>query len=82
MEDPAEKRHLNNPDSVKEREETIGRERSGRKSAASGEETKKTSYRDHKNPVIRALSRTGYTVWIIVMGIGLLLAFIVSVALL
>ncbi|MDT0686816.1 hypothetical protein [Autumnicola psychrophila] len=81
MEDPAEKSKSNKSASTR-REDILRQKRSSRKSTASVEETKKTSYRDHKNPVIRALSRTGYTVWIVVMAIGLILAFIVSVALL
>lgn len=37
-----------------------------------------TSLKDHKNPVIRGLARTSYTVYIIVMVVGLILAFIVG----
>lgn len=37
---------------------------------------------EHKNPIVRFLARTGYTVWLIVLGIGIVIAFIVSVALL
>lgn len=43
---------------------------------------KKTSLRQHKNPFIRTTARAGYTVWIVVMAVGLLLAFIVSLFLL
>ena len=82
MEDPAEKRITSNPDPEQDREEILRQERTSRRSTASKEKIRKTSYRDHKNPIIRALSRTGYTVWIIGMAIALVLAFIVSVALL
>ncbi|WP_026915399.1 hypothetical protein [Christiangramia portivictoriae] len=37
---------------------------------------------EHKNPIVRFLARTGYTVWLIVLGVGIVIAFIVSVALL
>ena len=37
-----------------------------------------TSLREHKNSTVRFFARTGYTVWIIVMVVGLILAFIVS----
>ncbi|MEP6262647.1 MAG: hypothetical protein ABJ092_13815 [Gillisia sp.] len=37
-----------------------------------------TPLRDHDNSVVRFFAKTGYTVWIIVMVVGLILAFIVS----
>lgn len=37
-----------------------------------------TPLREHDNSIVRFFARTGYTVWIIVMAVGLLLAFIVS----
>ncbi len=37
-----------------------------------------TSLKDHKNPVIRGLAHTSYTVYFIVMAIGLILAFVVG----
>ncbi len=37
-----------------------------------------TPLREHENSIVRFFARTGYTVWIIVMTLGLLLAFIVS----
>lgn len=39
----------------------------------------KTPLKDHKNPIIRAFARTGYTVWIVVMVVGLTLAFIAAI---
>lgn len=39
----------------------------------------KTPLKDHKNPIIRAFARTGYTIWIVVMVVGLTLAFIASI---
>ena len=39
----------------------------------------KTPLKDHKNPIIRGFARTGYTIWLVVMVVGLILAFIVSV---
>ncbi|MDT0688565.1 hypothetical protein RM549_02145 [Salegentibacter sp. F188] len=82
MENPEEKNNTPKPDPEKSREKILRQERTSRKSTASGEKAKETSYRDHKNPFIRAISRTGYTVWVIGMAIALVLAFIVSVALL
>ncbi len=38
----------------------------------------KTPLKDHKNPIIRGFARTGYTVWIVVMVVGLTLAFIAA----
>lgn len=50
---------------------------------AAGEPVKKSSnLKDHKNPVVRAFAHVGFWVWISVMAVGLLLAFIVSLALL
>lgn len=39
----------------------------------------KTPLKDHKNPIIRAFAKTGYTVWIVVMFVGLTLAFIAAI---
>lgn len=48
-----------------------------------GEAPKKSSnLKDHKNPVVRAFAHVGFWVWIIVMAVGLGLAFLVSLALL
>ncbi|MDT0643007.1 hypothetical protein RM553_09230 [Zunongwangia sp. F363] len=38
----------------------------------------KKSLREHQNPIIRAFAKTGYTIWIAVMVLGGILAFIVS----
>ena len=34
--------------------------------------------KDHSNPMIRGFAKTGYTIWIIVLAVGLFLAFVVS----
>lgn len=34
--------------------------------------------KEHSNPMIRGFARTGYTIWIIVLAVGLFLAFVVS----
>ncbi|MFO7720437.1 MAG: hypothetical protein R6W85_08360 [Gillisia sp.] len=39
----------------------------------------KTPLNEHKNAIIRGLAKTGYTIWIVVMVVGLILAFIVSI---
>lgn len=36
------------------------------------------SLRKHDNAFIRIFAKTGYTAWIIVMAVGLIMAFIVS----
>jgi hypothetical protein len=36
------------------------------------------SLKDHSNPMIRGFAKAGYTVWIIVLAVGLFLAFVVS----
>jgi len=41
-----------------------------------------TPKKEHSNPVVRAIMNTGYTVWLIVLGVGIVLGFVVSVALL
>ena len=41
-----------------------------------------TPLREHDNSIVRFFAKTGYTVWIIVMVVGLILAFIVSLFLL
>ncbi|CAM4146133.1 hypothetical protein [Gillisia limnaea] len=38
----------------------------------------KTPLKEHKNPIIRGFAKTGYTVWIVVMVVGLTLAFVVA----
>lgn len=43
---------------------------------------KKTSWKNHNNWFVRSSARVGYTVWIVVMAVGLLLAFGVSLFLL
>ncbi len=39
----------------------------------------KTPLKEHKNPIIRGLARTGYTVWIVMMVVGVIMAFIVAI---
>lgn len=34
--------------------------------------------KDHSNRMIRGFAKTGYTIWIIVLAVGLFLAFVVS----
>ena len=41
-----------------------------------------TPLSEHDNSIVRFFAKTGYTVWIIVMVVGLILAFIVSLFLL
>ncbi|MGB5941819.1 MAG: hypothetical protein WBG71_02975 [Leeuwenhoekiella sp.] len=36
------------------------------------------SWRDHSNPFVRFLAKTGFTVWLIVMAVGVGLAFLVA----
>ena len=38
----------------------------------------KKSLRDHKNPVVRAFARAGYIMWIVLIGLGGLLAFLIT----
>lgn len=40
----------------------------------------KKSWRKHDNAIVRFFAKTGFTVWIIVMAIGLGLAFFVGIA--
>ncbi|ADF51491.1 MAG: hypothetical protein CMP12_07270 [Zunongwangia sp.] len=37
------------------------------------------SIRDHKNPVIRFFAKSGYAIWIIILGIGGILAFFATI---
>lgn len=46
------------------------------------EKEKKPSLKDHKNPVVRFFAKFAFSVWMIVMGVGLLLALVVSFMLL
>lgn len=39
---------------------------------------KRPPLKDHSNRMVRGFAKTGYTVWIIVMAVGLFLAFVVS----
>lgn len=59
----------------------IGKERTGPRDKVETE-TKRKSLKEHKNPVVRALAKVGFWVWVVVMAVGLGLAFIVSLALL
>ncbi len=34
--------------------------------------------KEHTNPMVRGFAKAGYTVWIIVLAVGLFLAFVVS----
>ncbi len=43
-----------------------------------GEKKGRTSLREHPNKAIRFFAKAGFTVWIIVMVIGLVIAFVVS----
>lgn len=38
----------------------------------------KPPLKDHSNPVIKGFAKAGYTVWIIVLAVGLFLAFVVG----
>lgn len=46
------------------------------------QDKKKKGFKNHENSFVRFFAKTGYTVWIIVMAVGLLLAFGVSLFLL
>ncbi len=48
----------------------------------SGTKKESTPLREHPNKFIRFFARAGFTVWIIVMVVGLSIAFVVSVFLL
>ncbi len=48
----------------------------------SGTKKASTPLREHPNKFIRFFARAGFTVWIIVMVVGLSIAFVVSVFLL
>ena len=39
----------------------------------------KTPLKEHRNPLIRGFAKTGYTIWIVVMVVGLILAFIIAI---
>lgn len=39
----------------------------------------KTPLKEHKNRIIRGFARTGYTIWIVVMVGGIIMAFIVGI---
>lgn len=39
---------------------------------------KKTAWKDHSNPIVRSIAKVGLWVWIVVMAVGLGLAFIVA----
>ena len=39
----------------------------------------KNPLKEHKNPLIRGFARTGYTVWIVVMVLGIIMAFIAAI---
>ena len=40
--------------------------------------TEKKSLKEHKNPIVRAFAKVGYTAWIVVLSIGGILAFLIS----
>lgn len=39
----------------------------------------KTPLNEHKNPIIRGFAKTSYTIWIVVMVVGIILAFVVAI---
>lgn len=45
---------------------------------AAGGKNGKTTLREHSNPVVRFFAKAGYMVWIIVLVVGLLIAFTFS----
>ena len=79
MENSADKRNSTSANPNQKEDHKITKIKSSRRPGDKKEKTKKTSYKEHKNPIIRSIARTGYTVWLVVMGIGIVLAFIVSV---
>lgn len=38
----------------------------------------KKSLKEHKNPIVRALAKVGYIVWLVVLGVGGVLAILIS----
>lgn len=80
MENPEERRDLTNPH--QEEEKVNAGMKSSRRPTETKKKSTKKSYKEHQNPIVRALARTGYTVWLVVMGIGIVIAFVVSVAVL
>lgn len=54
----------------------------GNKEKSAENKKVKTSLKDHSNPLIRSIARVSYTVWLIVMAVGMSLAFIVALFLL
>ena len=79
MENSAEKNNITNSNPNREEKKKVTTIKSSRRPGDKKKKTQKSSYKEHKNPIIRAIARTGYTVWLVVMGIGIVLAFIVSV---
>lgn len=45
---------------------------------AAGTKKGRTPLREHRHGAVRFFAKTGYTVWIVVMVVGLLIAFVVS----
>lgn len=79
MQDPSRPKKTSDEQNPKKIREKLFHEEEAKKKE---EDNKKTSLRKHKNPFIRTTARAGYTIWIVVMAVGLLLAFIVSLFLL
>lgn len=79
MQDSSRPKKTSNKENPKQFREKLFHEEGKKKE---GFDKEKVSLRQHKNPFIRTTARAGYTIWIVVMAVGLLLAFVVSLFLL
>lgn len=43
---------------------------------------KRTPLKEHSNPLVRSFAKTSYTVWVVVMAVGMFLAFVIAIFLL
>lgn len=60
------------------KKETPLSSRSTQQQGPKGEPKKSNSWKEHDNPIVRGIARVGLWVWIVVMAVGLGLAFLVA----
>lgn len=60
------------------KKETPLSSRSTQQQGPEAEPTKRKSWREHDNPMVRSVAKIGMWVWIVVLAVGLGLAFLIS----
>ena len=51
----------------------------GDKKSSAKNKKPRTPLKEHSNPLVRSFAKMSYTVWVVVMAIGMFLAFVIAI---